>query len=326
MYVIERRVGGQVRALRLETHDPDLALGELARFEVDPLRYAQAHDHPEALPTSEVWITSERIALYLRSIANTVADHRAARESYLIDWSQLGLDLRTVDRRQLRAALATFKGGHRGRAEALNAFARFLVKEGDLEHWRPLVNEHEPEATRAPREAYSLEQLRECYARLKGPVRDVFHVRVATGMYFTEIAQIEGAKVVKAPLPDQGVAIRDLGTEHTIRGVLQVKHKTSPRHRQSLDAPTYAAALRLRDGVPDRITIWEALKPLVPSNLRHTFATLAAECGELITYTPGGVDRSRVAQAMGHRAGSTMLPDRYERLQVPPMIKLPLDF
>jgi hypothetical protein len=328
VFVIERRVGGSVRALTLETHDEDFAVGELARFEVDPERYALAHDHPEQIErVGPVWITDDRIKLYLQSIARTVDDHRAARKAYLNAWGKLGLDLRSVDLRRLRTALAQFDGGHRGRVEALNAFARFLVREGDLATWRPLVNTVAPdESIRAAREAYSLEQLQECYAKLTGPVRDLFRLRAATGMHHTEIEQLQGAGVTKAPLPDRGVAIRELDGKHEIAGVLQVMHKSRHRHRQSVDAVTLAAALRLREGVPSRITVWEAIKPLVPSNLRHTYATLAGECGELVTFTPGGVDRSRVAQAMVHRAGSTMLPDRYEKVQIPPMLRLPLGF
>jgi hypothetical protein len=329
VFVIERRVSGAVRALTLETHDEDFAVGELARFEVDPERYAQAHDHPETVErTGPVFITDDRIALYLRSIAGTVEDHRAARESYLIAWAKAGLDLRTADSKRLRAALAQFDGGHRGRTEALNAFARFLVREGDLQTWRPLQNTVKPdESLRAPREAYSLEQLRECFARLApGAVRDLFRLRAATGMHHTEIAQLEGAGVTTAPLPDRGAAVRKLDGKHEIAGVLQVTHKSRRQHRQSVDRVTLEAALRLREGVPSRIAIWEAVKPLVPSNLRHTFVTLAGEVGEIVSFTPGGVDRARIARAIGHRAGSTMTADRYDKLQVPPMIRLPLGF
>src|SRR6185436_13457346 len=77
VYVIERRVGGAVRALTLETHDEDFANGELARFEVDPERYALAHDNPAAVErVGPVWITEERIALYLKSSRARSKDHR----------------------------------------------------------------------------------------------------------------------------------------------------------------------------------------------------------------------------------------------------------
>lgn len=325
VFFIERRVRGQQRSIRLGTHDPKLALGELARFEADPIAFTRPAEQPK--DTAPVTITADRVALYIESIHGTVEDHRKARRSYLHAWAELGLDLRTVTRQALRAALAGFEGGHRGRTEAINAFARFLVREGDLSTWNPLVNTREPEATRAERCAYTLEELAECYQRLpEGPVRDVFRLRAATGMHQTEIDQLEGARVQTGPLRDTGAAIRTLGTEHEIAGVLQVMHKSRRRHRQPVDAPTLAAALRLREGVPSRISVWEALKPLVPSNLRHTFVTLAGECGSLVTWIEGGVDRGRIAQAVGHRAGSTMTADRYDRLQVPAMIRIPLGF
>lgn len=320
VFFIERRG----RSIKLATHDEGLALGELSRFLADPDAYVRVEDTPQAV--GPVQITTERIRLYLSAIRDTVADHRAARAKYLADWSKLGLDLRTVDRRALRVALADFEGGHRGRAEALNAFARFLVKEGDLATWNPLVNTHEPKATRAEREAYSLEQIEETYTRITSQrIKDLFALRALTGMHHTELEQLTGARITAGPLPDKGVAIRKLPAGHEIAGVLQVLHKSGKRHRQSVDAFGLAAALRLRDSrVPSRVVVWEAVQPLVPSNLRHTFVTLAGEVGKLITYKAPGVDRARIAQVVGHRAGSTMTADRYDKLQVPPMIQLPL--
>lgn len=322
VFFIERRR----RVVKLDTHDEILAVGDLSRFLLDPVTFCRPA--PEAVSDDPVWITAERLTLYMESIRDTVIDHRKARRAYLHAWAETGIDLRHSDRKALRAALATFEGGHRGRTEALNAFARFLVREDDLTEWKPLVNTRAPEATRAERVAYSLEELGDTYKRLDpGPLRDLFHVRAATGMHGTEIEQVAGAKVVSGPLPDQGVAIRVLPrpAEPTpIAGVLQVVHKSGHPHRQTLDASTLAAVLRLREGVPGRMEAWAAFKPLTPSNLRHTFITLAGEVGELITWKVGGVDRNRVAQTVGHRAGSTMTADRYEKLQVPPLIKLPL--
>jgi hypothetical protein len=283
VFFIERRK----KSVRLKTHDEELAVGELARFLQDPEVYCRPPPEPEG-PKEPVLITKERVALYLDSIADTVKDHQEARHSYLSAWGEHGLDLRTVDRKALRVALASFDGGHRGRTEALNAFARWLVREGELPSWLPLVNTRPPKPTRAERMAYALEDLQAKFRELKaGPVRDLFLLRAATGMHHTEIQQIEGCRVFTGPLPDKGVAIRTLGEGHEIRGVLQVVHKSGNRHRQSVDANVLEASLRLREGVPSRITVWKALEPLVPSNLRHTFVTLAGEVGELVTYSGG---------------------------------------
>ena len=321
VFFIERRG----RSVKLTTHDEDLAVGELARFLDDPVAYCRPA--PVVAETAPVLITEERIRLYLESIHAAVSDHRKARASYLAAWALLGLDLRTVDRRALRAALASFDGGHRGRTEALNAFARFLVREGDLASWNPLVNTREPEATRAERQAYDLKTLGATFKRLDpGPVRDLFHLRAATGMHHTEIEQLEGAEVLTGPMPERGVAVRVLPKKpkSRIAGVVQVMHKSRRRHRQSLDRAALDAVLRLRERVPDRVTMWEQLAPLTPSNLRHTFVTLSGEVGELVTYEAAGVDRGRIAQIVGHRAGSTMTADRYDKVQVPPLIVLPL--
>lgn len=332
VFFIERRK----RVVKLDTHDEQLAITELTRFLINPEGYAK----PAAVVKRNddpVYITTERLALYLESIAGTVSDHRKARRAYLRDWAKKQLDLRTVDARALRAALASFGGGYKGRAEALNAFARFLVRElRDLDVWRPLVNHRgpDPEKARAEQVAYSVDELAKVYTAITDPaLRDLFHVRAATGMHHTEIAQIAGARVTTSALPDKGVAIRTLGDDHEIRGVLQVvhrkKHRKERRHRQSINAKTLEAVLRLqKGGVPDRMAAWNALEPMgiVPSNLRHTFVTLAGEIGELVKYTGAGIQRSRIAQAIGHRQGSAMTEDNYDKLQIPPMVKLPLPF
>lgn len=323
VFFIERR--GKSRRIP-GVHDETTAVGALARFLDDPTCFDVG---PDVAPTRPVYATTERINAYLESIRTAVTDHRTARKKYLAAWSALGLDLRTVERETLRLKLEKeFKGGHRGRVEALNAFARWLVKRGDLVNWRPLENHVAAKATRAEREAYTLEQLQGCWNLLPDTgVRDVFLLRAATGMHQTEIDQLHEARLYTAPLPDKGTGIRTLSETHEIAGVLQVKHKNGQRHRQSVNAACLASALRLQaEGVPNRASVWKAMKPLVPSNLRHTFDSLAGEHGVLVTWTGAGVDRSRIAQAMGHRAGSTMGPDRYEKLQVPPMIRLPLGF
>ena len=329
VFFIERRGGSTGRhSIRLQTHDEELAVGELARFLHDPEEYTRPP--PVAVDTSAVMITKERIKLYLESIHGTVADHRAAKLSQLTGWQALGLDLRNVSRSSLRAGLASFDGGHRGRTEALNAFARFLVREGDLNAWNPLVNTRPAEATRAEREAYSLEDLAITFKRLTGPVRDLFHLRAATGMHHTELEQLEGCRLYTGPLPDKGIGLRTLEGDHEIKGVFQFihrkKHRKERRHRKSLDGPSLEAALRLRDRVPDRVTAWEAFKPLVPSNLRHTFTTLAGELGREVSYAGAGVDLGKIARALGHRGTTTTTSDHYDKLQVPPMIVLPLGF
>lgn len=325
-------IEGNDRVVKLQTHDEDLAVGELARFRQDPVAYCR---QPEPEPDrSPVYINTERLALYIESIRKTCIDHQKARRAYLADWSALGLDLRTADKKVLRLALAKFDGGHRGRVEALNAFCNWLVREEDLPSWNPLVNTYEAlgrvtrkgeRATRGERQAYSLAELRETYERLPSQwVKDAFYLRIATGMHHTEIEQLEGARVQKGPLPDRGAAIRTLDGDQEIRGVLQVRQKTKPRHRISVDAATLAAATRLIEGVPHRMSMWKALDPLIPSNLRHTFITLAGEVGQLVSYKTAGVTLDAIQNTVGHRVGSKVTLSNYDKLQVPPMVRLPI--
>lgn len=331
VYFIERRR----KAIRLDTHDEELAKAQLAQFLTNPDAF-QVRPETRVEAPSAVHVDADRIRLYLQHIRDACDDHKDARESYLKQWANYRdargkpLDLRTATKKEIKAALATFKGGHRGRVEALNAFARFLVKERDqgLETWAKVDNPYEPKKTRAERVAYTAEELRERWRTLPDcQTKDVFLVRVATGLHQTEIDQLEGAAITKRPLPDAKVAaIRELDGKHEIAGVLQVHHKNEHRHRVSVTRPVLEAAMRLTAGVPNRVTVWKVLDPIVPSNLRHTFETLAEDAGRVVTYTGAGVDRTLVAQVMGHRAGSTMISDRYNQSQVPPMVVVPLGF
>jgi hypothetical protein len=337
VYFIERKR----RTVKLKTQDPELALGELARFLQDPDAFVRPP--PEvAGPKPPVHITKERVALYMQFIGKAVDDHRKARRSDLHAWAAYrddknqGLDLLRVDRRTLRVALASFAGdgkdkrrtgGFRRRAETLNAFCRFLVKEGDLPSWNPLTvtDKQAPVARRAERVAYSLEDVHSRFRSLAAqPMRDVLMVRVATGMHHTEIEQLEKCQLYDGPLPDKGAGIRVLPAGHEIAGVLQFRQKKKPRHRISVNADVLAAALRLREGVPSRVAVWEAFAPMVPSNLRHTWITLAGEWGKWVQFRGAGVHLDQIQQIAGHSIGSKVTLSNYDKLQVPPMIRLPL--
>lgn len=330
VFVIEHRVHPHRYVVKLSNvHDEKMAGAEYTRFLLDPVAYTRPPVSPPS-PPDAVLITTERIKRYIESIRKTVIDHQKARRSYLVDWSAKGLDLRTLGRKAFRVALASFGGGYDGRTEALNAFARFLVKEEELENWRTQENQlpSDPKAARAERVAYSLDELRSVHDQLLDQaMKDVLVVRVATGLHHTEIQQLEGCKVYSGPLPEKGAGIRKLGGAHEIQGVLQVIQKSRHRHRVSVTGATLRAALRLRERVPKRVAVWKKLEAIgvVPSNLRITFDTLASEIGVEVSYKGAGVPRPLVAQVMGHRAGSTMGPDRYEKVQVPRMIRLPLE-
>lgn len=327
VYFIEKMRGGLDYSIKLPTFDEEIAKGMLGLFLQDAAKFSRSLQPTRNETPSNVYITDDRINLYMQSIRGCVKDHRDARRAYLLAWSEKRIDLATMDKRALREKLAQFDGGHRGRVETLNAFANFLVEEGDLNAWKRLVNPFGTKQTRAARVIYTLETLS---AKLKalpaGPTRDLFFLRVTTGMHHTELAQLYQAKTFTGPLPDKGTGIRILGGDHEIQGVLQVKHKNGQRHRVSVDKTGLEVALRLQKEVPSRVGVWKRLQPeIIPSNLRHTFVTLMGEKGRIVEYEGEGVQRAVVAQLVGHRAGSTMTADRYENRQVPPMARLPLD-
>ncbi len=323
VYFIERRVSGQMTTIKLATHDEEIARGELGLFKADPEGYLARRDR-QASPRA-VFMTPALINGYLESIRKTCKDHYAARRSYLAAWSERGHDLRTVQEDDLRKSLDLFTGGHRGRTEAINAFANWLVRKRVLLQWTTLINHIDTPNTRAPQEAYSVEQLQERYRTLKNArQRDLFLLRAETGLHYTEVRQLVGCRVQKGPLSDKGVAIRTLEGDHEIRGVIQILHKSGKRHRQSVGARALEAALRLREKCPARDKAWKLWDPIVPSNLRHTFVTLAGEVGRVVQYKGSGISRSIIAQTVGHRAGSTMTADHYDKLQVPSMVVLPI--
>lgn len=239
VFLIEAMRGGKRYSIKLRTHDKKRALAEFARFNEDPEAYVRPPVKPVSASTDPVFITealvSEYLA-YLERVKNAVKDYRAAKASYLADWADLGVDLRTMDKAALRVALASFDGGHKGRLEALNTFANWLVKDKEgkvLASWPKfdLPAEFAPKATRAERAAYTVEELQAAYANLQTqPLRDLFRLRIMTGMHSTEIDQLEECKVSPRPLPEKGVAIRTLDGKHEIAGVLQVMHK-SRRYR-----------------------------------------------------------------------------------------------
>jgi hypothetical protein len=329
VFFIEKMRGGIDYNLKLPTDNEEIAKGMFGMFEQNPVAFARGlQPAREEAPDLPVYITDDRINLYMQHIRKSVDDHKNARRSYLLQWSERKVDLAHTDKGELRKTLATWDGGHRGRVEALNAFANFLVRDGEqgLKSWKRFENPYDPKATRAERVIYSLEQLKRKYDALgEGRIRDLFYLRAATGMHQTEIDQLEKIKILDGLLPDKGTGLRILDdTNHQIRAVIQVTHKSRKRHRVSLDEHGLECALRLVKGVPNRVTVWKALNPLIPSNLRHTFVTQLGEVGRLVTWKDGGLPRALVAQLVGHRAGSTMTADRYENLQVPPMGWIPL--
>lgn len=353
VFCIESCRKGIPRSITLKTHDERLAEGQLAAFRDDADAFYRgfiAKPVPQEV-VDVVNITKDRLKDYLSSIQDLTKDYYNAKKKDLYDWSQWrdengqAIDLKSADKKLLRRALASFRGdgtskrrtgGFKRRAESLNCFGNFLVREGDLKVWSALhiMPNMKPAQTRAERVAYTPEEVWHRWSAIPNQrIRDVLHLRTATGMHDTEIQQLAGAKLYKSVMPDRHPDIgpafirTHLDKEHAdIKGVLQFRQKTKPRHRVSVDDATLKAALRLAaSGVPSRFETYNVCieVDLIPSNLRHTYTTLRGK-GQIVHYDEGGVSLDEVAEILGHRPGSKMTASRYDKLQVPPMMKLPL--
>jgi hypothetical protein len=177
VFVLESNRVGIPRSLQLRTHDEDLANSQLVHFRRDPagfLRTLEPAPAPE-IPGA-IHITKDRINLYLASIADRARDYYTAKSRDLHAWSAWRdsegrpIDLRTVTKQTLRVALGSFRGdpkdkrrtgGFKRRAESLNCFANFLVKEGELQIWSALtiLPAQRPKETRAERVASTPEEI-----------------------------------------------------------------------------------------------------------------------------------------------------------------------
>ncbi len=87
------------------------------------------------------------------------------------------------------------------------------------------------------KKVYRPDVLRAVYRHIPNQsVRDIFRVRMSTGLHFTEIARIVRGKAHIREV-DAGVIV----------AVIDVTHKSGQEHRQSVDAPTLAVIRRLME-------------------------------------------------------------------------------
>lgn len=335
VFVIERRK----RSIRLFTHDEERANFELGTFLDNPDGFTPQGAPTVAAPDREpVTISAHLQTLYLEELRakGRVLDYRVAKRAYLTDWNDRlaaggAYDLADASRAmrdRLALVLMSFEGGHKGRTEALNTFCNWLVRTTrGLASWTPLVNTTPTRATRAERVAYDPEEIEAAYREEPDQTfRDIMRLRVICAMHYTEIQQLPGCRVQTGPLPDKGVAIRKDLEHDAIKGVVQFKQKTKPRHRVSVDDRTLAAALRIQaaKSLPSRKQVWAAFVDVIPSNLRHTAITLMGEDASVVSYKAGGLSLDQIQEFVGHRVGSHITKSNYDKLQVPPMPRLPL--
>lgn len=380
VYWIERMRDGVRYQVRLAGVRSDReAEDEFDRWAADPSSYVPPAVQEELDALDEAESEVERIEIEAESVRLVMTDkmldafgeaqsngygtrapasphHASICRSFLAAWASHpaieGRDIRTVTLLQWREALATgvsavpVAGGPadmrpwaslKMRIIALRSYTAWLRWSGQLSRTEDTTLDLSvPQGRRpSPRErasrAYSVDELQRTYAAIDSQaVRDLFWLRVHTGLHESEIKRASMGECVIDEVPNGG----------RIAAVIEVRHKSSRNHRQSVDAPTLARVARLmgrtRDGkfewighhtlTRHRIAAAEAsgCRQIYMGHLRHTRTTLLERVGEEVT-PPGdtrGVPLDRVARSHGHSTATAAA--YYSGVNVPPMLCVPV--
>jgi integrase len=348
-WVIERRVGSGVRrVISLNVRSEDDARAELALFTRNPLAY-----QTQKQAAAEATAGTGRATLDGTSLAEFLAHARAAGlteeyvehvlHHYLSEWAlKLGRrDISAIKLTEIKAILGTWTTARHKRIIVIKSFTAWLREEGRLDRAvDPTLDLTVPQAkpeqsVRA--KGYTMEEVQAAYAVAPSQLlRDVLCLRCKTGMHDTEIARIARGQAL----------LKEINDPCGIAGTVTFKHlKAGMEHTISLDAQTFAAAgriqargspltrapallmckriaKRLQDACTDEKKR-SKIRSIAPGELRHSFATWASKFGELIRPTNAGLPVEEVAAVMGHKSTRTTAAF-YKKVQVPPMIKLPL--
>lgn len=353
-YWIERMVRGTRRVIGLMGLTEAEAGQELLLYRADPVNYqppavraalakADADAEATAAAAGQVILTAEKIEACIEAMKagygsrKAVSDHHAfVTHSCLSDWATSvalhGKDLAKVELSELHAGLDEWEGSHKHRIVALRSFTAWLRWRGDLKRGEdPTLDLAVPQARRpTPAEraekVYTVEQLEKTYRHISNQaVRDIFRVRVHSGLHETEIARIAAGECV----------IRKVVRMGKIAATIDVTHKSGNVHRQSVDAATLAAIERLaalNGRWPTEKTLARHRKKaaalskqpeLFIGNIRHTRTTLATEIGDIVyAKKKAGVPLELVARSHGHDPGTAAA--HYLGTEIPPLVVIPV--
>lgn len=351
---IEKMVRGTRRLLGLVGVSRKEALEELARYTADPVGYQppaareaiarqEADEQARAEVAGRVLLSTEKVEACIKAMREgygtrkPVSDHHAyATHTFLSDWATSrtlhGRDLRHVQLSELHAGLLEWAGSHKHRIVALRSFTAWLRWRGDLKRTEdPTLDLQVPQARRpSPAEraakVYSVTQLEETYRHIANQsVRDIFRVRVFTGLHETEIFRIASGYGL----------IRRRANLGQIAATIDVTHKNGDVHRQSVDAGTLAAIERLaklKGTWPTEKTLarnrakaaaLSGQPEVFIGNIRHTRTTIATEEGVVVyPKKKKGVPLELVARSHGHDPNTAA--SHYLGTDVPPLIVIPV--
>lgn len=284
--------------------------------------------------------------------------HAFVCDSFLRDWQTHpaleGRDIRTIRLVEWREALETGVSlapvagkkepelrpwrSFKHRIVALRSYTAWLRWRGELDRGEDTTLDLAVPQARKPtiREkasrAYSIDELQRTYAAISSQVvRDVFWLRVHTGLHESEIRRIAQGECVIDRLKDAG----------RIAAVVEVRHKSGQDHRQSVDADTLARIERLmarKDKGGKAVWVGEktlerhrkaaaeatGCREVFIGHLRHTRTTLLETQGEEVLPAggQGGVSLDRIARSHGHSPATAQA--HYSGITVPPMLVVPV--
>jgi integrase len=298
-------------------------MAELALFERNPRAYVA----PNA---SRLTLDSKRLASFLEHLEarGLAQSYRSDVRRSLLVWQNYfrDRDLRDFEPRDLLHFLEDLPS-RRPMIVHLKSLTKWLRDQAELD-----IAEDPSRLLKAPKampekavraKGFTIAAVERLYARIiPQDIRDVVAAGAKTGLHLTELNRLARGQGVIEPITEQG----------EIAGQLRVWHKNGREHRQSIDAQTLEAILRLRQrgSVPARQWIRKNLhrasegigvEPMDFGELRHSFASWAGDQGEIVWPKGRGVPLTLIAQVMGHDAKTNR--DFY-RTAIEPMIKLPI--
>lgn len=313
VFVIEKRIKGELFKVSTRCHTETAALAELKRFEVDPMLYVPGGAVGLKMTADLVleyrgWQISER--------GNT---HEWAHTSanMLMDWLEAfgETDLRRLTAVEVKRTLQRWRTSRPGRVTALKGFFSWLRKERGLlkHHEDPMPDVRIPERKSSKETGardVPFDVACRVYRALRKDVRDVLQVMAGTGMHLAEVQRFATGGAIRKDPSGQSLA------------VLVVWHKRKEKAVCAItNTEQLAAAERIRaqGWMLSRNALWVLMKRAnvdagIPEaerlnfgDMRHSVATWAVELGE---------DIRNVARAFNHES-EAMLRQHYVRHAVP---------
>lgn len=316
MFVLEQIRGNKRYSIALPAKTEKLARVQFALFDQDP----EAFRAERRRPTKKQAPGESEHAEFEQYLRKRKLSEQYIRDTlhYLSQWEPL-FKSKPVSRFTL-VDLQDFLAPHAAARKlivTLKSYTKYLRKRGLLKRAEdPTLDLAVPAAVpqkSVKQRAYAISHVEQLY-RAVAPVRrghrtldaqtirDVLLVLSLTGLHYSELRRLcdgaDGGRV--EPVEHEGIA-----------AVVRVWHKNGRVHAQSVDARTLAALERIRSrgrapsasyigAALDRTADATRLSRIDLGSLRHSFATWAKQCGEVVRPASHGVSLELVAEVLGH--------------------------